>query len=72
MKYLIRVAILAVLTLSSCNQKVKVDLLIHNGVIYTIDSAFSVQEAMAIKDKRIIAIGKNEEIGVHGRRSWKP
>ena len=62
MKYLNLVAILAGITLSSCNQKVKVDLLIRNGVIYTVDSLFAVQEAMAIKDKRIIAIGKNEEI----------
>ncbi len=62
MKYFSLIVILAELTVSSCNQKIKVDLLIHSGVIYTVDSAFSVQEAMAVKDKRIIAIGKDENI----------
>lgn len=37
-------------------------MIIHNAVIYTVDSAFSKKEAMAIKDGRILDIGSNEEI----------
>lgn len=46
----------------SCNSKQKVSLVIHHATIYTIDSAFSVAEAMAVKDGKIIAVGKNEDI----------
>jgi len=40
----------------------KVDKIIHHAVIYTVDSAFTVAEAMAVKDGKIIAVGKNDEI----------
>jgi predicted amidohydrolase YtcJ len=40
----------------------KVDTIIHHAVIYTVDSSFSVAEAMAVKDGKIIAVGKNDEI----------
>ena len=33
-----------------------------NGVIYTVDSSSSIFEAMAIADKKIIALGTNEEV----------
>lgn len=38
------------------------DLIIHSATIYTVDSSFSVQQAMAIKDGKIIETGKNEII----------
>lgn len=47
--------------ISSCTSS-KVDTIIHHAVIYTVDSAFTVAEAMAVKDGKIVAIGKNEEI----------
>lgn len=47
--------------ISSCSSS-KVDSIIHHAVIYTVDSAFTVAEAMAVKDGKIIAVGKNEEI----------
>ncbi len=40
----------------------KVDTIIHHAVIYTVDSSFTVAEAMAIKDGKIVATGSNEEI----------
>jgi predicted amidohydrolase YtcJ len=40
----------------------KADLIVYNGKIYTIDKNFSVAEAIAIKDGKIIAVGKNLEI----------
>jgi predicted amidohydrolase YtcJ len=39
-----------------------VDTIIHHAVIYTVDSAYTTAEAMAIKDGKIVAVGKNEEI----------
>lgn len=36
------------------------DLVLYNGKIVTVDDAFSVREAIAIKDGRIAAVGGNE------------
>lgn len=46
----------------SCSQKQKADLLVFNAVIYTIDSSFSVAEAMVIKNGKIVAIGKQADL----------
>ncbi len=51
---------LILLTLS-CSVK-KVDLIVHHATIYTVDSTFSVAEAMAISDGKIVAVGTNDEI----------
>ncbi len=40
----------------------KADTIIHHAVIYKVDTAFTVAEAMAVKDGRIIAVGSNNEI----------
>lgn len=52
------------LLLLSCfsSSQTKADLIIHHAKIYSVDSSFSVAEAMAIKDGKIIAIGKEDEI----------
>jgi predicted amidohydrolase YtcJ len=47
--------------LISCSAD-KVDKIIHHAVIYTVDTAFSVTEAMAINDGKIVATGTNDEI----------
>jgi predicted amidohydrolase YtcJ len=44
--------------LFACNPKQQADLLVYNATIYTVDSAFTTAEAMAIKDGRILATGK--------------
>ena len=49
------------MALSSC-AKNKVDMIVHHAVIYTVDSAFSVAEAMAVKDGKIVAVGMNDVI----------
>jgi predicted amidohydrolase YtcJ len=51
-----------ILFLSACQSKTKADLIIHNASIYTVDSYFNIVEAMAIKDGKIIATGKSQEI----------
>ena len=40
----------------------KVDTLVFNATIYTVDDSFSVKQAMAIKDGKIIATGTNEAL----------
>jgi predicted amidohydrolase YtcJ len=50
------------LFLTSCGGPKKVDTLVVNGVIYTVDSSFSSVQAMAIKDGIIVATGTDAEI----------
>jgi predicted amidohydrolase YtcJ len=45
------------LFLTSCGGPKKVDTIVFNGVIYTVDSSFSTAQAMAIKDGIIVATG---------------
>ncbi len=46
---------------SSCiNQRV--DLVVHHAQIYTVNEAFTVAEAMAVQDGKIVAVGSNDEI----------
>ncbi len=49
----------ALLWLMACSSTEKVDLLVYNAHIYTVDSTFSVAEAMAIKSGKIVAVGSN-------------
>lgn len=53
--------LVVVLLLSSCiNQRV--DLIVHHAQIYTVNKEFSMAEAMAIQDGKIVAIGTNDDI----------
>lgn len=47
--------------LSACS-KPKADLVVFNAKIYTVDSAFTIVEAMAVKDGKVLALGNSEEI----------
>ena len=47
--------------LISCGKN-NADTIIHHAVIYTVDSAFTVAEAMAVKEGKIVAVGKNDAI----------
>jgi len=54
-------AIAVVLFCSSCiNQRV--DLIVHHAQIYTVNNEFTMAEAMAIQDGKIVAIGTNDAI----------
>ncbi len=50
------------LFLTSCGGHKKVDTIVVNGVIYTVDTSFSTAQAMAIKDGLIVATGTDAEI----------
>ena len=36
------------------------DLVLYNGKVITVDSAFSIRQAIVVKDGRIVAVGGNE------------
>ena len=49
--------------LTSClTSKIKADYLLLNATVYTVDSAFAVAEAFAVKDGKILEVGTSEEI----------
>ncbi len=48
--------------LISCNSKEPVDLLLINAKVYTVDAAFTVTEAIAVKDGRIVATGASADL----------
>ena len=49
-----------ILILSSCN-RFDADLLVHNAAVYTVDPAFTVASAFAVKDGKFVAVG-NEDL----------
>ena len=53
---------LFVIPFISCSQKTKVDLLVYNATIYTVDATFSTAEAMAVKDGKIIEVGRTTDL----------
>ena len=55
-------SLLIIVSLISCSQKERVDLLVFNATIYTVDSSFHTAEAMAVKDGKIVATGKATEL----------
>ena len=46
----------------SCSKKEKVDLIVHNANIYTVDANFSKEEALAVKDGKFLDAGTSEKI----------
>lgn len=48
--------------LTSCTEHPEADLILYNGTFYTLDSAFSTVEAIAIKDGKILATGSIDSI----------
>ena len=53
---------LLLLLLTNCVKYKTADLVVHNARIYTVNQEFEVAQAMAIKDGKIMAIGKEHEI----------
>ncbi len=53
---------ICILCFSSCKFREKTSLVVHHAKIYTVDNNFTVVEAMAISDGKIIAVGTNDEI----------
>ena len=57
--------ILSLLTLglfAACNTKQKIDLLVYNAKVYTVDSSFSRTEAIAVAKGKIIEVGTSADL----------
>lgn len=61
-KHLLPASLLFLVMAAACSQKPMADLLVYNATIYTVDSGFSVAEAMAVKDGKIIATGSSTDL----------
>lgn len=61
LKYLASIFLLGAF-LQSCNMKTKADLIGINGVVYTVDSAFSIAEAFAVKDGKFVYVGTTKDV----------
>lgn len=64
MKYILKLMLVIIMTsfLQSYAQKTTVDIIVHNGNIYTIDNEFSVKQSFAVLNGNIIETGTNEII----------
>ena len=60
-KLLFAFSALALINCASQKQQ-NADLIVHNAKIYTVDDKFSVVEAMAVKDGKILALGSEDYI----------
>lgn len=54
-------AVVLAAVLSSCG-KDKVDVIVYNARVYTVNATFDTVEAIAVKDGKILALGKTDEI----------
>ncbi|MFC2114105.1 amidohydrolase [Bacteroidota bacterium] len=62
MNKLIHIIIVLLLFNTACKKMEHVDLIIKNAKIYTVDSAFSQAECIAVKDGKFVAVGSQDDI----------
>lgn len=55
-------SLLSLFIFASCNSKRKVDLILFNGTIYTVNESFSIAEAVAVRGGIIKAVGTTDDI----------
>jgi predicted amidohydrolase YtcJ len=53
---------LLVALLSSCTQKEKADLIVFNAKVYTVDEKFTIKQAFAVKNGKVLQTGTSDEI----------
>lgn len=46
----------------SCSGSKHVDLIVHNAIVYTVDSAFTTTEAFAVRNGQFVAVGSSDDI----------
>jgi predicted amidohydrolase YtcJ len=51
-----------IIIVTGCKMKEKADFILINGLVYTVDSTFSVKQAFAVADGLFLATGTNREI----------
>ena len=57
-----RLFLLATAAWPAAAQPVAPDAIFHSGKVLTVDAQFSVREAIAVKDGRVVAVGSNDEV----------
>lgn len=62
MKNIFLIMASAILLGCASNKKIVADQIIRNAKIYTVNQNFDIAEAMAVKDGKVLATGKNNEI----------
>jgi predicted amidohydrolase YtcJ len=50
------------LLFTSCTRKEEVDIIVYNAKVYTVNSKFDTVEAFAVKNGKILALGKSDDI----------
>jgi predicted amidohydrolase YtcJ len=60
--YTVTVFLFFMILLTACGMKEKVEMILINGQVYTVDSSFSVCEAFAVSGGMFIATGSDKEI----------
>ncbi|PWT97726.1 MAG: amidohydrolase [Bacteroidetes bacterium] len=60
--FILLILLVASISFTSCVRKTRVDLILYNGKVYTVDSSFSVQQAFAIKDGKLLEVGDSKSI----------
>jgi hypothetical protein len=62
LRQLITIIFISTPIIMSCNSKQKVDLIIKNARIYSVDESFSIHQSMAVNNGKVVALGTNEAI----------
>jgi predicted amidohydrolase YtcJ len=62
MKPLTGFALILLFTLQACSRKEKADAIFYNAKVYTVNEKSSVEEAFAIKDGKILAVGNSSDV----------
>jgi len=55
-------SLVALAFFSSCSKKEQADLIVYNARVYTVNSTFDTVQALAVKDGKILAVGRSDEI----------
>jgi hypothetical protein len=56
--------IILFIAMNACTSPEKVDLIVKNAKVYTVNDDFSIAEAFAIKDGKFVSVGSTKEISV--------
>lgn len=62
MKNALKIALASVLVLASMHSQAAVDLLLHNGKVFTAEQGQPLQQAVAVEQGRIVKVGSDSEI----------
>ena len=62
MKKLVFISVLYLFVMNSCMKKQKVELIVRNAMVYTLDRAFSKAESLVVSNGKIVATGTDEYI----------